>query len=30
MCKKLSTDLKLTGQCAMQVIYSKDKKTIAK
>ena len=28
--RQLSYDLKLTGQCAIQVIYSKDKKTIAK
>ena len=28
--RRLSYDLKLTGQCAMQVIYSKDKKTIEK
>ena len=30
MVKNLSHDLKLMGQCAMQVIYSKDKKTIAR
>ena len=29
MVRKLCYDLKLMGQCAMQVIYSKDKKTIA-
>ena len=29
MVKNLSHDLKLLGQCAMQVIYSKDRKTIA-
>ena len=29
MVRKVSHDLKLLGQCAMQVIYSKDKKTIA-
>ena len=28
--QKLCFDLKLMGQCAMQVIYSKDRKTIAK
>tara|TARA_B100000787_G_scaffold59216_1_gene43214 strand:+ start:183 stop:791 length:609 start_codon:yes stop_codon:yes gene_type:complete len=28
--RRLSYDLKLAGQCAMQVIYSKDKKTIEK
>ena len=28
--RRLAYDLKLTGQCAMQVIYSKDKKKIAK
>ena len=28
--RKFAYDLKLTGQCAMQVIYSKDKKTIEK
>ena len=28
--RQLSYDLKLTGQCAIQVIYSKDKKSIAK
>ena len=28
--RKLCYDLKLMGQCAMQVIYSKDRKTIAK
>ena len=28
--RRLSYDLKLTGQCAIQVIYSKDKKTIQK
>ena len=28
--RRFATDLKLTGQCAMQVIYSKDKKTIEK
>ena len=28
--RQLSYDLKLTGQCAIQVIYSKDKKTIQK
>ena len=28
--RQLSYDLKLAGQCAIQVIYSKDKKTIAK
>ena len=28
--RKLCYDLKLFGQCAMQVIYSKDRKTIAK
>ncbi len=27
--RRLSSDLKLMGQCAMQVIYSKDRKTIA-
>ena len=27
--RKLSYDLKLMGQCAMQIIYSKDRKTIA-
>jgi len=30
MVKNLSHDLKLMGQCAMQVIYSKDRKTIAR
>jgi hypothetical protein len=30
MVRKLCYDLKLMGQCAMQVIYSKDKKTIAR
>jgi len=30
MVRKISHDLKLMGQCAMQVIYSKDRKTIAK
>lgn len=29
MVRKLCYDLKLMGQCSMQVIYSKDKKTIA-
>ena len=29
MVRKVSHDLKLLGQCAMQVIYSKDRKTIA-
>ena len=29
MVRKLCYDLKLMGQCAMQVIYSKDRKTIA-
>jgi len=29
MVRKLCYDLKLMGQCAMQVIYSKDKKTVA-
>ena len=28
--RRLSSDLKLMGQCAMQVIYSKDRKTIAR
>ena len=28
--RRLAYDLKLTGQCAIQVIYSKDKKTIQK
>ena len=28
--RRLASDLKLAGQCAMQVIYSKDKKTIEK
>ena len=28
--RQLVTDLKLLGQCAMQVIYSKDRKTIAR
>ena len=28
--RRLSYDLKLAGQCAMQVVYSKDKKTIEK
>jgi hypothetical protein len=28
--RRLAYDLKLTGQCAMQIIYSKDKKTIQK
>ena len=28
--RRFAYDLKLTGQCAMQVIYSKDKKTIEK
>ena len=28
--KRFAYDLKLTGQCAIQVIYSKDKKTIEK
>jgi len=28
--RKLSYDLKLMGQCALQVIYSKDRKTIAR
>ena len=28
--RRLSYDLKLTGQCAMQVIYAKDKKSIQK
>ena len=28
--RKFAYDLKLTGQCAMQVIYSKDKKSIEK
>ena len=28
--RRFAYDLKLTGQCAIQVIYSKDKKTIAK
>ena len=27
--RKLAYDLKLFGQCAIQVIYSKDRKTIA-
>ena len=30
MVRKVSHDLKLLGQCAMQVIYSKDRKTIAR
>ena len=30
MVRKLCYDLKLMGQCAMQVIYSKDRKTIAR
>ena len=28
--RRLSSDLKLMGQCAMQVIYSKDRKTVAR
>jgi len=28
--RRLASDLKLMGQCAMQVIYSKDRKTIAR
>jgi hypothetical protein len=28
--RRLSSDLKLMGQCALQVIYSKDRKTIAR
>ena len=28
--RRLSSDLKLMGQCAMQMIYSKDRKTIAR
>ena len=28
--RQLAYDLKLTGQCAIQVIYSKNKKTIEK
>ena len=28
--RRVSSDLKLMGQCAMQIIYSKDRKTIAR